>query len=67
MRINRRSLRDDVAAQMICCRFIHGSSYGHGPEHVDEVLKNRKKYGHTTKSLGEYVYSYTEGGCGISG
>lgn len=64
-----RNLRDNECAQMICCMLIRGKrdSRGHGPEHVDEVLRDKKKYGHTAKSLDEYVRDYTTGGCGIAG
>jgi len=36
-------------------------------EWVDEVLSNKKKYGHTAKSFQKLVDAYTSYGCGIVG
>lgn len=61
-------LREDEAVQMYCCMLIRSKhdSHGHGPEHVDKVLRY-KKYGHTPESLRAAVDGYIDSGCGISG
>jgi len=69
MTIDRGALEGDEAVQMYCCMLVRGrrDSRGHGPEHVREVLAQKKRYGFTTRTLRETVDAYIEGGCGIAG
>ena len=65
----RSQLRKDEAAQMYCAMLIRRrhDSRGHGPEHVDEVLKDFPRYRHTVRSLLDAVNGYINGGCGMVG
>ena len=62
-------LRDNEAVQMYCAMLVRGrhDSHGHSGKHVDQVLKQKKKFRHTSKSLRDTVDAYIDGGYGICG